>query len=130
MRGIAIALICFAASHGAAAERLSAEEVRSYIMGAHLFGVVEGTQQAWNECIEPDGSTVYQIAGQRVGGQARVDGIGRACFIYPHSGSPSCFHVERIGGKVVFQSSRATTRFRVDRAVRPIEECDGTVPLS
>ncbi|MEM8854918.1 MAG: hypothetical protein AAGD34_14540 [Pseudomonadota bacterium] len=130
MRGIAIALICLATSQAAAAERLSGDEVRSYIFGAHLFGTVEGTDQPWNECIEPDGSTVYQIAGERVGGQATVDGIGRACFIYPHSGSQSCFFVERVGGKIVFQSTGATIRFRVDRDVRPIKECDGTVPLS
>jgi len=96
-----------------AAQAVPAEDMRKELFGAHLFGTVD-YGETWNECIEPDGDTLYTIGGREVRGKAWVPSDGRICFTYG-DGIDHCFSAIRDGDGWIFrggQSSWKTTQIR------------------
>ncbi len=83
----------------------SAEEMKQELFGAHLFGVV-GIGQLWNECIEPDGDTLYTIEDVQERGKAWIPGDGVICFNY--GGPDHCFNAYRSRDGFVFRGSGST----------------------
>ena len=66
----------------------SAEQMKKDLFGVHLFGTV-GFGELWNECIEPDGDTLYTIGDQQERGKATIPEDGTICFNY--GGPDHCF---------------------------------------
>ena len=87
------------------ASQPSAEEMRRELFGAHLFGVV-GFGELWNECIEPDGDTLYTIGDRQERGRAWVPDDGVICFNY--GGPDHCFEAYRDGEGFLFRGSGTT----------------------
>ena len=76
------------------ASQPTAEEMKQELFGVHLFGVV-GFGELWNECIEPDGDTLYTIGDRQDRGKAWVPEDGVICFNY--GGPDHCFNAYRDG---------------------------------
>lgn len=69
----------------------SVEELQRDLFGVHLFGTVD-YGETWNECIEPDGDTLYTIGQREARGKAWIPADGRICFTYG-DGVNHCFAV-------------------------------------
>ena len=96
------------------ASQPSAEEMKQELFGVHLFGVV-GFGELWNECIEPDGDTLYTIGDRQERGKAWVPEDGVICFNY--GGPDHCFSAYRDGEGFLFRGSGTTwqtTKIRED----------------
>ena len=110
MRASLLAL-CFvfpgiaAAQNGVIASQPTAEEMKQELFGVHLFGVV-GFGELWNECIEPDGDTLYTIGDRQDRGKAWVPEDGVICFNY--GGPDHCFNAYRDGEGFLFRGSGTT----------------------
>ena len=123
----------FCQANGQSAPPLSAEEMRQELFGVHMFGVETSTQMRWDECIEPNGRTVYRFAfpGEEVpysqNGQLRVTDDGLACFSYPSEGEEpdwSCFRALRRGeGYAFFDAKGGPGVFLTTRIDRGKETC-------
>lgn len=83
----------------------SADDIQSELFGAHLFGVV-GIGEHWNECIEPDGDTLYTIGDVQEKGKAWVPQDGEICFNY--GGPDHCFSVYRSAKGFVLKGGGST----------------------
>jgi hypothetical protein len=117
--GIAAAVLCGAAA--AQSPVLSAAEARSELFGVRLSGVIEGSGEPWEECIEPAGRTVYRFAGRSIEGRLSIDPDGSACFTYADDGytQRSCFVVRRAGANYRFDE------FVTRRVERGVTRCAG-----
>ena len=87
------------------ASQPTAEEMKQELFGVHLFGVV-GFGELWNECIEPDGDTLYAIGDRQERGKAWVPEDGVICFNY--GGPDHCFDAYRDGEGFLFRGSGST----------------------
>ena len=83
----------------------TAQEMKQELFGVHLFGTV-GIGELWNECIEPDGDTLYTISGRQERGKAWVPDDGVICFNY--GGPDHCFNAYRSSDGFVFRGSGST----------------------
>ncbi len=120
------------ASPADAADRLTASEIRGFLYGGRMSGVLLDTGERWYECIAPSGDTVYNIEGQVSTGYVEVDEGGRTCFTYPrlNDTSRSCFFVVEEAGKRVFVEEDSGIRFRVDRVDGSFDGCEISAPVS
>lgn len=125
-------LICCALSCAAQPmQMLTTDELNEELLGAHLFGYLMGSDLAFDECIEPEGETVYRVApgSENIGyseiGKIVVTPLAQACFSYPpeNDSEPSCFRVFRYKDGYVFNSVTGKIRFIVTEVVRGIERC-------
>lgn len=94
-----IPLLLFSGAAAAQGMRLSAEGARTELFGVELAGVNDRAGDAWSECIEPGGRTVYRRFGETVQGRLAITNEGLACFAYEDTNYErrSCFVVERRG---------------------------------
>ena len=112
-------------------EMLTTEDLEKELFGTHLFGHLMGSDIPFDECIEPDGETVYRFApdstviGYSSPGMMVVTPLAQACFSYPPDDdpNPSCFRVFRYQDGYVFDSVGASSRFIVTRIVRGVDIC-------
>lgn len=114
------------------ADPLTAQEVRDFMLGVKMSGVLVETNEQWFECISPNGETVYNIEGQISTGFVEIDEDGRTCFTYPRATttSTSCFTVEEQDGKKVFVEVASKLRFRVDELDPTFDDCPISAPVS
>ena len=91
----------------AGVDQPAAEELQRELFGVHLYGEVGGNER-WNECIEPDGDTRYQIGDRDVRGRAWIPADGAICFNY--GGPNHCFSVHRNGEGYAFRGGGLTYR--------------------
>src|SRR5690606_6647972 len=77
-RSMLLALVMLAAAGAAGAQgaRLTAAEARAELFGVELAGVHEGAGDAWRECIEPSGRTLYTRFGQVREGRLEIRADG------------------------------------------------------
>lgn len=84
----------------------SAEQLRQELFGVHLFGTVD-YGETWNECIEPDGDTLYTLGDREIRGKAWIPEDGRICFNYG-DGVDHCFAAIRLENGWVFRGGGTT----------------------
>lgn len=106
---------------------MTVKELRSEIFGVHLFGYEQNLEYDFDECIDPQGMTVYRTDGgaySSVGGLVITDDA-LACFSYPPGAdpSPSCFEVFRRDEGYAFSSVDGFATFVVTEVRRGIAEC-------
>lgn len=112
-------------------QMLTTNELKDEFLGTHLFGHLMGSDIPFDECIEPDGETVYRFApgsavmGYSNAGKMTITLLAQACFSYPpeEDPKPSCFRVFRYGDGYVFGAVFSTTRFVITKVVRSVEIC-------
>ncbi|WP_300056075.1 hypothetical protein [uncultured Roseobacter sp.] len=112
-------------------QMLTSDDLEAELPGTHLFGHLMGSNISFDECIEPDGETVYRFApesaeiGYSNPGQMVITPLAQACFSYPpdNDPNPSCFRVFRYGDGYVFDAVGATSRFVVTKVLRGIDIC-------
>ena len=107
---------------------MSAAEVKNELFGVHLAGEAGITASQWNECIEPDGRTVYQLDGVEMIGRMSVTSEGLACFAYEHLDfqNPSCFRVSRSSDGYSFWGG-AEGVFNTTSVRRGVEACPQSI---
>jgi hypothetical protein len=105
-RGLGLIILLAGASGIAAAQgvQLTADQARAELFGVELAGVNESFGDAWRECIEPTGRTIYERGGQRREGRLIIQSDGQACFNYPPDAYWSCFSVQREGDNYRFDT--------------------------
>jgi hypothetical protein len=104
---MSLIVLAVAAAAGVAAAQtalLTAEQARAELFGVELAGVNESFGDAWRECIEPSGRTVYERGGERREGRLEIRPDGQACFNYPPDAYWSCFGVAREGENYRFDA--------------------------
>lgn len=124
-RGLSlIVLITVSAAGIAAAQtaRLTAEEARRELFGVELAGVNESFGDAWRECIEPSGRTVYERGGVIQEGRLEIRPDGQACFNYPPDAYWSCFSVHREGENYRFDAFVTRTIRRGVTSCGPVND--------
>lgn len=116
----------------AASEPLTGQQVRDFMLGTKMSGVLLETNERWYECIAPSGDTVYNIEGSISTGFVEVEDNGRTCFTYPRvdSTSRACFTVEMRAGKPVFIEVDSGVHFRVDALDDGFNQCPTSAPVS
>lgn len=121
-----------AAAEVSNSDHLTGAEVRDFMMGQRMSGVLVETNERWYECVAPSGDTVYNIEGQISTGFVEVEEDGRTCFTYPRpeGTSRSCFLVQREADKPVFVEEVSGIRFRVDRIDDAFDQCPTSAPIS
>lgn len=129
--GMVLALTCTTAAV-AQGERLSAQDVRAFMLGKRMAGVLIETNERWFECVAPSGETVYSLEGRISTGFVEVEDTGRTCFTYPKSDytTQSCFHVEERAGTKVFVEVQSGMQFRVDTVDAHFDQCPKSAPVS
>lgn len=119
---IVLAVVSVAGIAAAQTARLTAEQARRELFGVELAGVNEIYGDAWRECIEPGGRTVYERGDEVVEGRLEIRPDGQACFNYPPDVGWSCFNVAREGQNYRFDSFLTRT---VRRGVTRCEAVGG-----
>ena len=130
MRALFVATLMMIPAFAAADESViggqpSADDIKSELFGAHLFGVV-GIGESWNECIERDGDTLYTRDDVQERGKAWVPEDGVICFNY--GGPDHCFSVYRSAKGFVLKgggSTWQTTKIRENVEVCLLSEMIG-----
>lgn len=76
---------------------ISSEEAKKELFGVLLEGKTAQTNEAWSECIQPDGVTRYRFSGLELVGRLDIHDDGQACFSYKADeyAHNSCFRVSR-----------------------------------
>ena len=112
--------------------RLSAAEVKTFMLGKRMSGIREDTGEAWYECVGEAGDTLFNIAGAVQAGFVEVGEDGTTCFTYPGEGytSRSCFAVNADGPDIIFAEELSGIRFRVTATDTDFEECAAGLPVS
>ncbi|RAI04182.1 hypothetical protein DLJ53_06965 [Acuticoccus sediminis] len=119
-------------SVASAADQLSAQEIRDFMLGSTMSGILVETNERWYECVAPSGDTVYNIEGHISTGFVEISESGETCFTYPRpqTTSQSCFFVEMKDGKKVFVAVDSKLQFRVDSVSPGFEQCPTSAPVS
>ncbi|MBI1339192.1 hypothetical protein GC169_03120 [bacterium] len=133
--GAATAQTANAPSADAPNRAMTAEEIRSELFGVDMSGFTSSFSPegpvAWRECIEPEGATLYDFAGEVRRGRLTVSDEGGACFAYEDTAfeSESCYRVSRVGtAGYVFWGGGV---FHATKVVRGVRRCEGAdVPIS
>lgn len=128
--GVGVALMLAGAA--SASDRLSGQQVKDFMMGVMMSGVLVETNERWYECVALSGDTVYNISGSVSTGYVEVEDTGRTCFTYPrpHTTSRSCYNVEMHSGKPVFVEVLSGIKFRVDSINEGFDQCPTSQPVS
>lgn len=111
-------------------ESLTVAEAKAALFGIHLYGTTTDFGMKWDECIEPDGDTLYTTPEGQMHGRLTISPRGYACFAYEDTGfrAPQCFVVWRnkdglaltseFGGGEVFVTTK------VVHGIRTCEKAD------
>ena len=128
----AVLAVATAATALAQDERLSGQDVRDFMLGKRMSGVLVETNETWFECVASTGETVYSLEGQVSTGFVEVEPSGRTCFTYPRGDytTQACFHVEESGGKTVFVEVQSGMQFRVDTVDTEFDQYPTSAPVS
>lgn len=118
-------------------ELLSPEELRAEIFGVHLYGYEENAGFLWDECIEPNGGTVYRTGSENDAsryselGQLEIRSSGQACFSYPPRTDPlpTCFDVMRTEDGYAFILDGGRANFITTRIERHVQVCPDPLSL-
>ena len=113
------------AQHVALGRQMTAEELEQEMFGVHLFGTV-GAGQIWNECIEPDGDTLYTFGESQSRGKAWIPDDESICFNY--GGPDHCFQAYRSRDGYIFHGGETvweTTNIRRDVEVCTLSDMIG-----
>lgn len=111
---------------------LGADALKSELFGVHLFGVETESGIKWDECIDPQGRTVYRVRPPfgvepySENGQLIVTDNGQACFEYPpgNDPEPACFRAMRRGdGYIFFGANGEPGTFMTTRIERGKTSC-------
>jgi hypothetical protein len=106
---------------------MSAAEAKKTFFGYDMNGVIEGTDQRWRECINPNGTTAYWFDGQFRKGFLRVRDDGMLCFSYPNpkSAPEDCFaaHKTASGWRFTYEFPGGDTF--IASHVRKVNACPG-----
>lgn len=128
MLRLAASLLLALAAGGAATanpagnEPLTAEVMREELFGIRMSGTVVGYGQAWQECIEPGGRTLYEIGDYISEGVMEITADAQACFTYPGTGT-SCFRGQRSPRGYLFRSVDDGTLFHATKIERGVTRC-------
>lgn len=118
-------------AQGAPNAPMKAQELRAEMLGVHLYGVESSSGIKWDECIAPDGATVYTVrppfghAPIVDQGRLQVTDDGQMCFSYPPQGDPepACFRALRRTEGYVFVGVDGTGTFLATRVERGVTSC-------
>jgi hypothetical protein len=133
---IAVMLAAFSASALALAQPvppraatsvMTAAELKAALFGVHLYGVAgEGAGMRWDECIEPDGDTLYTTPTGEMHGRLTIAARGLACFAYDDDDfrTAECFTMRRNKDGFVFSGEFGGSDFVVTKVVRGIRTCE------
>lgn len=104
---------------------VSAAELRVELYGVRLAGVAGLDQAPWEECIEPDGTSVYRFRGVEQVGFMHIHDNGVVCFDYGQGHqSTNCFRVSRRGDGYTFYGGAGSGGvFEATQVEREIETC-------
>lgn len=110
----------------ALAAALSAAEAKKMFFGFDMNGYVEGTDEKWRECIQPNGDTAYWHNGFDRG-RLRIRDDGALCFSYASSGyrAQGCYFAHRAGDKWRFVNEDEPDSVFVSTAFRKVNACPG-----
>jgi hypothetical protein len=103
-------------------EPLTAEAMKAELFGVRMSGIQVQTGEAWSECIEPGGRTLYEIGDYISEGVMEITDRGEACFTYPGSGT-SCFRGQRAPKGYIFHGVGGGGSFYANRIARGVKKC-------
>ncbi|WP_213271141.1 hypothetical protein [Hyphomonas sp.] len=103
-------------------EPLTAEAMKAELFGVRMSGVQVQTGEAWSECIEPGGRTLYEIGDYISEGVMEITPEGQACFTYPGTGT-SCFRGQRAPKGYMFYAVGGGGSFYATKIERGVKTC-------
>jgi hypothetical protein len=105
---------------------LNATELKSSLLGIHLYGITTDVGMKWDECIEPSGKTLYTTPGGEMQGRLTISPKGLACFAYEDTDfkEPQCFVVRRTTRGFSLISEFGGEAFVTTKVVRGIRTCE------
>ncbi len=103
-------------------EPLTAEAMKAELFGVRMSGIQVQTGEAWSECIEPGGRTLYEIGDYISEGVMEITPNGQACFTYPGSGT-SCFRGQRAPKGYMFYAVGGGGSFYATKVERGVKKC-------
>jgi hypothetical protein len=120
-----------ATAQGAPNAPLGAKDLRAEMFGVHLYGVESDSGIKWDECIAPDGATVYTVRPPFGHppivdeGRLAITDAGQMCFSYPPVGDPepACFRVVRRPDGYVFVGVDGSGTFLTTKVERGVTSC-------
>lgn len=132
MRGGLLALLLVGAMTSPALAQLKPEaeqwltqdEARAALLGVDMDGYSPSSKMAWRECIDPQGTTLYETPFGVQNGVLEVNAWGEACFAYDDDDYASwqCFRVRLTGTGIVFENDFGDV-FVTTSLVRGVRTC-------
>lgn len=85
---------------------LTQEEAQAALFGIDMDGYSPSAEMTWRECIDPQGTTLYETPLGVQNGVLEVNEWGEACFAYDDDDYSTwqCFRVRLTGSGIVFES--------------------------
>ena len=103
---------------------LTQDEARAALLGIDMDGYSPSAGMAWRECIDPQGTTLYETPFGVQNGVLEINEWGEACFAYDDDDYASwqCFRVRLTGTGIVFENDFGDV-FVTTSLVRGVRTC-------